>query len=138
MAAAYGPIVQAQATEPEALKQKAFTRVEAQGMDKWRSFFVFSTSGYSYIIRADGHSQSTAGNDRPRNFQLKLGLHGHLERFYFVEHEADLLMIYEVSDARSGWGYVVRFDQKRLRPRWIKPVSGLTLARLWLKLNTAI
>ena len=34
MAAAYGPIVQAQATEPEALKQKAFTRIEAQGMDK--------------------------------------------------------------------------------------------------------
>lgn len=127
MAAAHGPIPQAQETKPETLKQEAFTRIEAQGLDKWRSFFVYTTNGYSYISRADGHSQSTAGNDRPRNFQLRLGLHGHLERFYFVEHEADLLMIYEVSDEHSGWGYVVRFDQKTLKPRWIKPLSGLNI-----------
>jgi hypothetical protein len=130
MAAAYGQIVQAQTTEPEALKQKAFAVVEAQGMEKWRSFFVFSTNGYSYIIRADGHSQSTqsnAENARPRNFQLKMGLHGHLERFYFVEHEGDLLMIYEVSDERSGWGYVVRLDQKTLKPKWTKPVSAVNI-----------
>ena len=27
-------------------------------------------------------------------------------------------------DARSGWGYVVRMDQKKLKPKWIKPVSA--------------
>jgi len=127
LAAAYSPIVQAQATEPKGSDQKAFAAVEAQGMDKWRTFFVFSTTGYSYIIRADGHSQSTAGNDRPRNFQLKMGYKGHLENFYFVEHEADLFMIYELSDELSRWGYVVRFDQKTLKPKWIKAVSGLNI-----------
>jgi len=127
ISAAYATNANGQAAEPEATNQKAFTAVEAQGLEKWRSFFVFSSSGYSYIIRADGHSQSTAGNDRPRNFQLKLGLNGHLERFYFVEHDADLLMIYEVSDALSGWAYAVRLDQKTLKPKWIKSMSALNL-----------
>jgi hypothetical protein len=133
ISAAYGQIVQAQTTEPEAPKQKGFASVEVQGLDKWRSFFVFSTTEYGYIIRADGQGQITArsqsndGSDRPRNFQLQLGLRGHLERLYFVEHEADVLMIYEVGDSRSGWGYIVRLNQKTLKSRWIKPVSGLNL-----------
>jgi uncharacterized protein YceK len=127
MASGCGTFVKGQAANPEAANQRAFTAVAAQGLEKWRSFFVFSSSGYSYIIRADGHSQSTAGNDRPRNFQLKLGLNGHLERFYFLEHEADLLMVYEVSDARSAWAYAVRLDQKTLKSKWIKPMSALNI-----------
>ena len=133
MTAAYGHGVQAQATEPDALKQKAFTSVEVQGIDKWRSFFTFSTNGYGYIIRADGQGQSSAkfgttpGSDRPRNFQLTMGQKGHLERFYFVEYEEDVLLMYEVSDSRSDWAYVVRLDQKKLKPKWIKGVSGLNI-----------
>jgi len=57
--------------------------------------------------QADGYAESSSGKARPRNFSLPLGQSGHMVRFYFLEYENDLLLIYELSDERLGWGYLV-------------------------------
>jgi hypothetical protein len=110
-----------------AAEPRAFTRVESLG-DGTRAFFMFATEARGYTIRADGFGeQSAAAKGRPANFSLKVGRGGLIVRFYFLEHEGDLLLIYEASDKTSGWGYVVRLNQKTLKPKWIAPVSGFNL-----------
>lgn len=112
---------------PLAQPSAQFTRVDRTGDDKWRSFFIFSTSDRRYTIRGDGLAESAFGATRPQNFHLSMGRSGHLDRVYFFEDEGDLLLIYEVSDQKYGWGYVERFDQKKLKPKWVAPVSGFNL-----------
>lgn len=114
------------AQSSETVEQRAFNNVEVTG-EGTRSFFIFVNEGFHYIIRADGHSESDSGKGRPRNFDLKVGGRGHVERVYFTEHEGDLLLIYEVSDKQYGWGYVLRFDQKTLKPKWTRPINGYNL-----------
>jgi len=48
-------------------------------------------------------------------------------RFYFLEHENDLLLIYELSDERLGWGYLVRLNQKTLKTKWALPINGFNI-----------
>ena len=122
-AAAQEPIHQSTpAPEP-----RPFTKVESLG-DGTRAFFMFGTNGPGYTIRADGFAeQSGAGKHRPTNFTLRVGRNGHIVRFYFLEDEGDLLLIYEGSDKRYGWGYVVRLNQKTLKSKWAAPVSDFNL-----------
>jgi hypothetical protein len=106
---------------------RAFSKVESLG-DGTRTFFMFATNGPGYTIRADGFSeQSATGKGRPTNFSLRLGRNGHIVRFYFLEDKGDLLLIYEGSDEQYGWGYVVRLNQKTLKPIWAAPVSDFNL-----------
>src|SRR6266480_2883092 len=119
-----------------ALEQKAFDKVEVTG-EGTRSFFVFSTESFHYIIRADGHSESDSGKPRPRNFDLRVDRNGHLVRVYFAEYEGDLLLIYEASDKQFGWGYVERLNQKTLKPRWLKPVNGFNIGPGLVEANYA-
>ena len=110
-----------------ALAPRAFSKVESLG-DGSRAFFMFATNGPGYTIRADGFAeQSAAGKGRPANFRLTVGRNGRIVRFYFLEHEGDLLLIYEGSDKQYGWGYVVRLNQKTLKPKWAAPVSDFNL-----------
>ena len=108
--------------EPKPPEQRVFSQATRPGSDK-HSLFLVAVSGGSYTIRYDGFVEAP-GQYWHRHFQLHLGRKGTLERVYFLEHEADLLLIYEVSDELSGWGYVERLDQKTVKRRWITPVSG--------------
>jgi len=108
-------------------EERVFTRVESLG-DGTRAFFMFSTNGPGYTIRADGFAeQGGAGRRRPANFSLRVGRNGLIVRLYFLEYEGDLLSIYEASDKRFGWGYVVRLNQKTLKNKWAAPVSDFNL-----------
>jgi hypothetical protein len=110
-----------------AAEPKAFSKVESLG-DGTRAFFMFGTNGPGYTIRADGFAeQSSVGKGRPTNFTLRVGRNGLIVRFYFLEDEGDLLLIYEGTDKRNGWGYVVRLNQKSLKPKWAAPVSDFNL-----------
>jgi outer membrane protein assembly factor BamB len=106
---------------------RAFTKVESLG-DGTRAFYMFSTIGPGYTIRADGFAeQGGGGKPRPTNFSLRVGRNGLIVRLYFLEYEGDLLSIYEGSDKRYGWGYVVRLNQKTLKSKWAAPVSDFNL-----------
>lgn len=108
-------------------EERSFTAVGRIGDPGYRSFFMFSTKDGGYTVRADGYSESSSGKARPRNFSLPLGRSGHMVRFYFLEHENDLLLIYELSDERLGWGYLVRLNQKTLKPKWVIPINGFNI-----------
>ena len=123
-----GP-VQSQQPSPQSspAEERPFTAVGRIGDPGYRSFFIFPTTNSGYTIRADGYAESSSGKARPRNFSLPLGQSGHMVRFYFLEHENDLLLIYELSDERLGWGYLVRLNQKTLKPKWALPINGFNI-----------
>jgi hypothetical protein len=111
-----------------ALEPQAFTKVDSLG-DGTRAFFMFAAgSGPGYTVRADGFAeQSAAPKGRPANFGLRVGRNGHIVRFYFLEYEGDLLLIYEGSNQKLGWGYIVRLNQKTLKAKWTALVSDFNL-----------
>ena len=119
-----------------ASEQKAFNKVEVMG-EGFRSFFMFSAEGFQYTIRADGFAESYSGQRRRSNFNLRVGRNGYLVRVCFTEYEGDLLLVYEASDKEYGWGYVERLDQKTLKPRWLKPVSGFNIGPGLVEANYA-
>jgi hypothetical protein len=119
-----------------AAEQKAFDKVEVSG-EGFRSFFMFSSEGFHYTIRADGFAESDSGQRRRGNFNLRVGRNGYLVRVYFTEYEGDLLLLYEASDKQYGWGYVERLDQKTLKPKWLKPVSSLNIGPGLVEANYA-
>jgi hypothetical protein len=115
------------AEQVDSSQQKSFTQVDRTGDDAWRSFFMFVASGHDYTIRGDGFGQSTPGRARPTSFHLTLGRQGRLERLYFLEHESDLILVYEATDQKYGWGYVERFDPGTMKRKWIAPVSAFNI-----------
>jgi hypothetical protein len=54
-----------------------------------------------------------------------MGPGGRLERLYFLEQGADLLLLYEVTDGRSGWAYITRMDQRTAKQKWLAPVNAI-------------
>ena len=108
-------------------EERAFTAVGRIGDPGYRSFFMFSTTGRGYTFRADGYGESGTGKGRATSFNLPLGRSGHIVRFYFLEYENDLLLIYEMSDQRLGWGYLVRLNQKTLKAKWAIPINGYNI-----------
>lgn len=137
LAAAVAP-AQAPANQstPE-MEPRVFSEAKRLAIDKGRTFFTFSVSGRDYIIRADGLSERAFGKSRPSNFTLRLDYKGHIERVYFSEHEGDLLLIYEASDERNGWGYVARLNQNTLKPKWVTPVNGFNIGPSLIEANYA-
>ncbi len=107
--------------------ERSFTAVERIGDPGYRSFFMFSTNSRGYTVRADGYAESNTSKERSRTFSLPVGRSGHLVRFYFLEYETDLLLIYELSDGYLGWGYLVRLNQKTLRNKWAIPINGYNI-----------
>lgn len=122
---------------PVSAEQQNFTAVGAVGDPGYRSFFMFKTEGGGYTIRADGYAESSSAKARPRNFSLPLGRNGHMVRFYFLEYEGDLLLVYEGSDGEFGWGYLLRLNQKTLRPKWAVPINGFNIGPATLEANYA-
>ncbi len=119
------PVI-AQESSPSTEK-RSFEAVERIGDPGYRSFFMFSTDGRGYTIRADGYAESGTGKERPRNFSLPSGRKGHMVRLYYLVYENDLLLIYEFSDARLGWGYLVRLNQRTLKVKWAIAINGYNI-----------
>jgi hypothetical protein len=108
-------------------EETSFTAVTPMGDPGYRSFFMFSTNGRGYTIRGDGYAESNTGKGRGRNFSLPMGRSGHIVRFYFLEYANDLLLIYELSDERLGWGFLVRLNQTTLKAKWSIPINGFNI-----------
>src|ERR1051325_4057261 len=77
-----------------------------------RSFFLFSTSAGNYIVRHDGMGEFSSPKGMRRVFRL--GVKGRIEQVYFLEHEGDVFILYEVNDA----AILVRMEQRKRNVRW--------------------
>ena len=58
-----------------------------------------------------------------RYFYLKVGPRSRLDRVYFLEHEGDLLLLYEV---RGQGFYLARMEQKKRKLRWFTPLPDIS------------
>lgn len=105
--------------EPE-----AFALADRIGEPNARSFYMFSTSVGNYTIRQDGMGEFTSPTGLRRVFYMKLGAKGRIERVYFLEHERDVFLLYEVHDATSEWAYLMRMEQQKRKPRWVTPLPS--------------
>jgi len=97
---------------------EAFTPAERIGHLP-RAFFRFETSVGKYTIRSDGFVEVYT-TQRKRVFSLNMPPKGRLERVYFLEHEGDLLLQYDVIGQGS---YLTRVEQRNRKQRWFTPLS---------------
>lgn len=104
-----------------------FTLADRVGEGNERSFFVLSTSAGNYIIRHDGMGEFTSPAGMRRVFMLKVGAKARIDRVYFIEHQRDLFLMYEVHDSSSQWAYLVRMEQTKRKARWMIEVDGTDL-----------
>ena len=103
---------------------ETFALADRVGEGNERSFFVLSTSAGNYIIRHDGMGEFTSPAGLRRVFMLKVGAKGRIDRVYFLEHQRDLFLMYEVHDATSQWAYLARLEQVKRKARWVVEVDG--------------
>ena len=108
-------------------QSETFALADRVGEGNERSFFTLSTSVGSYVIRHDGMGEFTSPAGLRRVFMLKVGAKGRIDRVYFLEHQRDLFLMYEVHDASSQWAYLVRMEQTKRKARWITEVDGVDL-----------
>src|SRR5512145_1407111 len=98
---------------------ETFALADQVGEPNALSFFVFSTSAGKYILRYDGIGEfSSPAEPRRRAFTVKVGARSRIRSVYYLEHEGDLLLLYEVSDQL---GYVLRMEQTKRKLRWSTP-----------------
>jgi hypothetical protein len=109
---------------PSSPEPESFALADRIGEPNARSFFMFSTSVGSYTLRQDGMGEFTSPKGLRRVFYLRLGAKGSIERVYFIEHQGDLFLIYEVQDATSQSSYLLRMEQQKRKPRWITALPG--------------
>lgn len=106
---------------------EAFTLADRVGEGDERSFFMVSTAAGGYVIRHDGMGEFTSPAGLRRVFMLKVGAKARIDRVYFLEHQRDLFMLYEVHDAKSQWAFLVRMEQTKRKARWITEIDGVDL-----------
>jgi len=92
----------------------------AERLDTPVGFFVFETPVGKCVIRGDGMGEILR-RGRRYVFFLKAGGKDSIDRLYFLEHEGDLLLFYELKDESA---YLVRFDPVKRKARWITPVTA--------------
>lgn len=100
-----------------------FTPAEHLGDPAARSFFVFSTSAGNYIIRHDGMGEVSYPRGLRRAFYLRVARKSRLERVSFLEHEGDLLLLYEV---RNHGSFLVRMEQRKRKLRWSTSLGNVS------------
>lgn len=103
---------------------ESFATAERVGEPNERTFFVFSTSAGNYIVRHDGMGEFTSPAGLRRVFNLRLGGKGRIEQVYFLEHQGDVFVFYEVHGGPSGRAFLIRMEQKQRKQRWIIQVDG--------------
>lgn len=92
-----------------------FAIAEQFGDPNARSFFVFSTSAGKYIVRHDGFGEFTSPKGMRRVFKLGVPRKERISSVYFIEHESDVLVLYEV---RGQAAHLVRLEQTKRKQRW--------------------
>jgi len=95
-----------------ALGAETFALADRVGEPGERSFFLFSTSAGNYIVRHDGMGEFSSPKGMRRVFRL--GVKGRIERMYFLEHEGDVFICYEMDNVTA----IVRMEQSKRRVRW--------------------
>ena len=91
---------------------ETFALADRVGEPGERSFFLFSTSVGNYIVRQDGMGEFSSPKGMRRVFTLPVK--GRIERIYFLEHEGDVFICYEMNDAV----FIVRMEQTKRKIRW--------------------
>ena len=90
-----------------------------------RPYFRFETSVARYTVRSDGFVEVYAHNSfnamRKRAFVLSMVGKGRLENIYFIEHEGDLLLRYDVID---GGSYLTRVAQRARTQKWVRALNN--------------
>jgi hypothetical protein len=89
-----------------------FALADRVGEPGERSFFLFSTSAGNYIVRQDGMGEFSSPKGMRRVFSLRVK--GRIERIYFLEHEGDVFICYEMNEAT----FIVRMEQTKRKIRW--------------------
>jgi hypothetical protein len=95
-----------------------FTLVERAGEPVW--FFVFETSVGKFWIRRDGMGEIGRQSQR-HGFYLKRPSKNMVERLYFLEHEGDVFIFYELADGSAN---LVRVDPVKHKTKWVTPVTA--------------
>lgn len=93
-------------------KAETFVLADRVGEPGERSFFLFSTSAGNYIVRQDGMGEFSSPKGMRRVFNLRVK--GRIEQIYFLEHEGDVFIFYDVSDT----SLLVRMEQTKRKIRW--------------------
>ena len=95
-----------------------FTLVERTGERTW--FFVFETSQGKFWIRRDGMGEISRSSLR-HFLYLRRPSKNFVERLYFLEHEGDVFIFYELQD---GTANLVRVDPIKHKLKWATPVTA--------------
>ena len=95
-----------------ALGTEAFTLADRVGEPGERSFFLFSTSAGNYVVRHDGMGEFGTPKGMRRVFRLNVK--GRIEQVYFLEHQGDVFIYYEVNETT----FIVRMEQSKRKIRW--------------------
>ena len=99
---------------------EAFALADRVGEPGERSFFLFSTSAGNYIVRQDGMGEFSSPKGMRRVFTLRVGARGRIDQIYFLEHQGDVFIFYQVNDA----AILVRMEQTRRKIRWTTPITN--------------
>ena len=95
---------------------ETFALADRVGEPGERSFFLFSTSAGNYIVRQDGMGEFSSPKGMRRVFTLRVK--GRIEQIYFLEHEGDVFIFYDVNDS----SFLVRMEQTKRKIRWSTPI----------------
>lgn len=109
-----------------ALGAESFALADRVGEPGERSFFLFSTSAGNYIVRQDGMGEFSSPKGMRRVFNLRVMGKSRIERVYFLEHEGDVFICYEVNDA----AFVVRMEQVKRKIRWTASIENVGVPRI--------
>ena len=97
---------------------EAFAPADRVGEKGERSFFLFSTSAGNYVVRHDGMGEFSSPKGMRRVFRLNVK--GRIDQVYFLEHEGDVFICYEVNETT----FVVRMEQSKRKIRWTASLSS--------------
>ncbi|HSL54964.1 MAG TPA: hypothetical protein VK868_11245 [Pyrinomonadaceae bacterium] len=103
---------------------ETFALADRVGEPGERSFFLFSTSAGNYVVRHDGMGEFTSPKGMRRVFHLRVK--GRIDQIYFIEHEGDVFILYEVNDA----ALLVRMEQTKRRIRWSASLAQMSVPQI--------
>ena len=104
---------------------ETFVLADRVGEPNARSFFLFSTSAGQYAVRHDGMGEMTSPKGMRRVFNLRVGARARIENVYYLEHERDLFLLYEVTGQIFR---LVRMEQTKRKLRWSTELRDVTEA----------
>ncbi len=104
---------------------ETFILADRVGEPNARSFFLFSTSAGQYAVRHDGMGEMTSPKGMRRVFNLRVGARARIENVYYLEHQGDLFLMYEVTGQIF---HLVRMEQTKRKLRWSTELRDVTEA----------